>query len=159
VTRAVAVLLALAFVLPLAACGGDDGEDQMTTFPAPSLEQWQVRVDGYCSDGIQEAVALPLPRSTEELPDDARGRAAILITVRDAVLPLPQPEGEGDTIDAWLTELTADARLLNEVASVAEAGDDYLDLIGELDESSGELAGELGLDSCVTLAQAIARTP
>lgn len=155
--RAIAAALALFAALSLAACGGDDGE--MTTFPAPSLEQWQVRVDGYCSDGIQEAVALPLPTSTKELPDDARGRADILVTVRDAVLPLPRPEGEEETINAWLEELTADAQLLNEVASVAAADGDYLDLIAQVDESSGELAAELGLENCVTLAQAIARTP
>jgi hypothetical protein len=157
--RLTAAALAATFILPLAACGGGDDDDQMTTFPPPSIEQWQARVDGFCSDGIQEAVALPLPRSTKELPDDARGRAEILVTVRDAVLPLPRPEGTEDAVDAWLEELTADAELLNEIASVAAADDDYLDLIAELDESSAGPAAELGLDTCVTLAQAIARTP
>ena len=156
ILRAASAALALVIVLSLAACGDDE---EVETLPGPSLEQWQLRVDGYCSDGIQEAVALPLPTSTKEVPDDARGRAEILVTVRDAVLPLPRPDGEEETINAWLNELTADAELLNEIATVAAADDDYLDLLTELDESSGEVAGELGLDNCVALAQAIARTP
>lgn len=156
IRRLLAAVAALALAASLAACGGDDGPTQAIT---PSLEQWQVRVDGYCSDGVQEAVALPLPTSSKQIPDDARARADILVTVRDAVLPLPRPEGEEERINAWLDELTADADLLNRIASVAAADDDYLELISKLDESSGELATELGLSDCATLAQAIARTP
>jgi hypothetical protein len=156
ILRAASATVALALLLTLAACGGDDEPEPPLR---PSLEQWQLRVDGYCSDGIQEAVALPLPTSTKQLPNDARGRAEILVTVRDAVLPLPRPEGEEEKIDAWINELTADAELLNEIASVAAADDDYLDLITSLDESAGQVAGELGLDDCAGLAQAIARTP
>jgi hypothetical protein len=158
ILRALAAASTLAVVLSLSACGLS-GDETVETFPPPSLEQWQAKVDLYCSDGIQEVVALPLPRTTDEVPDDALGRADILITVRDAVLPLPRPEGEEETIQAWLDDITADAKLLGEISSVAAAGGDYLDLIAELDESSGEIAGELGLENCVTLAQAIARTP
>lgn len=156
--RATAAALIAALTIPLAACGGDD-DGVADPLPPPSLEQWQVRVEQFCSDGIQNAVAIPLPQSTRDIPDDARARAEILVTTRDAVLPLARPEGEGETIEAWLTELTDDARLLNEIASVAAADDDYLDLLAQVDESSAGPASELGLDNCVALAQAIARTP
>jgi len=152
-TTALALLLGIA----LAACGGDD--EEVPTLPPPSLEQWQARVNGYCSDGIQEAVALPPPQTTRQVPEDSQARAAILIDVHDAVLPLAQPPDQATQIDLWLGELEADAKLLNKIAVKAASGLDYLTLAGQVDESSGEAANELGLDQCAGLANAIARTP
>jgi hypothetical protein len=158
--RPVPLILAFALLLlavPLAACGDEEG-DVAEALPPPSLEQWQARVDGYCSDGIQEAVALPLPTNSRQLPNDARARAEILITVRDAVLPLARPEGKQDTVDSWLDELTADAEQLSELAATAAAGGDFLSL-EPVDESAGAVALVLGLRECAALANAIARTP
>ena len=149
-------LLSVALAVGLAACGGDD---EVPTLPPPSLEQWQARVNGYCSDGIQEAVALPLPQTTRQVPADAQGRAAILLDVHDAVLPLAQPPDQATDIDLWMGEIAADAKLLSKIAVKAASGRDYLTLAGQLDESSGEAATGLGLDQCAGLANAIARTP
>jgi hypothetical protein len=140
----------------LAACGDDE---EVPTLPPPSLEQWQARVNGYCSDGVQEAVALPLPQTTRQVPEDAQARASILLDVHDAVLPLAQPPEQTTQINSWMGELDADAKLLKKIAVKAAAGLDYLTLAGELDESSGVAANELGLDQCAALANAIARTP
>ncbi len=129
------------------------------TLPPPSLEQWQARVNGYCSDGIQEAVALPLPETTRQVPEDAQARAAILVDVHNAVLPLAQPPDQATEIDVWMGEIAADAKLLNKIAVKAASGLDYLTLAGQIDESSGEAANALGLDQCAGLANAIARTP
>ncbi len=154
--RLAALLAVAALAAPLAACGDDE---EAPTLPPPSLEQWQARVNGYCSDGIQEAVALPLPTTTRDVPADARARAEILVTVYNAVIPLPPPEGKSDFIDVWLEELSSDTDLLNEIARTAAADGDYLTQLGELDESAGEAALTLGLDQCAALANAIARTP
>ena len=148
-------LLSVALAVGLAACGGDD---EVPTLPPPSLEQWQARVNGYCSDGVQEAVALPLPQTTRQVPEDAQARASILLDVHDAVLPLAQPPDEATNIDLWMGEIQADSKLLQKIAVKAAAGLDYLTLAGELDESSGEAANALGLDQCANLANAIART-
>jgi hypothetical protein len=139
----------------LAACG--DG-DEVPTLPPPSLEQWQARVNGYCSDGIQEAVALPPPETTRQVPQDSQARAAILIDVHNAVLPLAQPSGSETAINTWMDEIEADAKLLNRIAVKAAAGLDYLTLAGEIDASSADAANALGLDQCADLANAIART-
>lgn len=155
--RLAAVAATLALAAGVAACGDDDGVET-PTLPPPSLEQWQAKVNGYCSDGVQEAVALPLPTTTREVPADARARAEILVTVHDAVIPLPPPEGKGDFVDVWLEELSSDTDLLNEIARTAAADEDYLTLAGELDESAGQAALTLGLDQCAALANAIART-
>lgn len=154
--RLAALALAAALVAVPAGCGDDE---EVPALPPPSLEQWQARVNGYCSDGIQEAVALPLPTTTRDVPADARARAEILVTVHDAVIPLPPPEGQSDFIDVWLEEISSDIDLLNEIARTAAANGDYLTQLGELDESSGQAALTLGLDQCAALANAIARVP
>jgi len=151
-TAALAALLGTG----LAACGDDE---EVPTLPPPSLDQWQARVNGYCSDGVQEAVALPPPQTTRQVPEDSQARAAILTDVHNAVLPLAQPPDQATQIDLWMGEIDADAKLLNRIAVKAASGQDYLTLAGQIDESSGEAANALGLDQCAALANAIARTP
>ena len=148
---------AAAVAVGLAACGGDD--ETTPQLPPPSLAQWQGRVNAFCSDGIQEAIALPLPQTTEALGPDAQARAEILTTVRDAVLPLPQPPDQAGEIDAWLAEIDADVKQLQQVAKAVVKGEDPLDLVGALDESAGQAALPLGLDQCAALSNTIARTP
>lgn len=146
-------VLALALAVPLAACGGSD-----STLPSPSLEQWQGRVNGFCSDGIQEALALVSPKSTAQIPKDAQARAEILDNVRDEAAPLPRPDGYDSQIEDWVNQLDGDIKLLQQVAREATSGGDYLTTIGQLDASTGDAAAALGLPDCQQLSVAIANT-
>ncbi len=140
--------LAIAVTVPLTACGGG-GED---TLPAPSLEQWQGRVNGFCSDGVQETLALVPAKTTRQIPNDAQARAEILANVRDESSPLPRPEGYNTQIETWIAGLDADIKLLGNVAREATNGGDYLTTIGELDASTGDAAAALDLPACQQLS-------
>jgi len=148
--------LALALVataLGAAGCGEDGGPQ------APSLDEWADRVAQLCSDGTQEAIALPLPSTAKEVGTDSAAMAEIALTVRDGILPLGLPEGNEDAASAYVDELSADAKLLLEVSKTAKRGGDYLTPLSCLDESAGETALELGVDECAAFANAVARTP
>ena len=81
-----AIALALIPVaLAMGGCGGDEGMPGGPTDP----ERWRAQVELMCSDGSQEAVALPLPQAPREIGADAEARAEIVTTVRDGILPLP----------------------------------------------------------------------
>ncbi len=95
--------LAIALAASLTACGGG-GED---TLPAPSMEQWQGRVNSFCSDGVQETLALVAPKATRDIPNDAQARAEILDNVRNEASPLPRPEGYGTQIETGSPGSTA----------------------------------------------------
>lgn len=140
-----------------AGCG--EGGDGSAGGPL-GADEWRDRADQFCSDGIQEASALPLPGSVAELADDAEARAEIDSTVRDGILTLGQPDGiSSDDVSAYVDDLGSDIDVLGRIADAAAAGDDVTELNGQLDESAGQLADGLGLDACVGLANAIARTP
>ena len=144
--------------LALGACGGDDstsGGEAATVSPV----DWQTRANGFCSDGTQEALALPLPTLSSEVGDDAGARAEIVITVRDGILPLARPEGQEEQIQAYLDELTDDARLLVEIRDMAAQGGDPTSLVAQVDESAGQAALALELEDCAAFSNAIARTP
>lgn len=145
--------MALALGVPLAACGGSD-----STLPSPSLEQWQGRVNSFCSDGVQETLALVSPKTTAQIPRDAQARAEILDNVRDESAPLPRPDGYDGQIETWIAGLDSDIKLLQQVAREATSGGDYLTTIGELDASTGEAAAAIGLPDCQQLSVAIANT-
>ena len=149
----VAVGLAAAALLG-AGCGNDDGDD---TAGPPGADEWRVSVDGFCSDAIQEATALPLPESLEQLAPDAAARAEIVGNLRDSIVGLGQPDGLGsDEVGGYVDELNADIEQLGQTAEAAAAADPN---VPQLDESAGEAAAALGLEECRALAQAIARTP
>jgi hypothetical protein len=147
-----AAVAALVAAASLAACGGEDSESL-------SLDQWRDRVAPMCSDGIQEAMAVPLPTSRRQVGEDSRAMAEIVLTVHDGILPLGLPDGEEDAAQAYLDQLAADAELLEEIAAAARAGEDFGALRDELDESAGRLALELDLEQCAAFANAVARTP
>ncbi len=126
--------------------------------PAPSLAQWQGRVNSFCSDGVQETLALVPAKVTREIPNDAQARAEILANVRDEASPLPRPEGYNTQIETWIAGLDADIKLLGKVAREATNGGDYLTTIGELDASTGDAAAALDLPDCQQLSAAIANT-
>ncbi len=151
--RPLALALAALATAAIAGCGG--GEQ---TLPSPSLEQWQARVDGFCSDGIQETLALVPPKTTRQIPADAQARAEILDNVRDEAAPLPRPDGYDSQIEAWLAGVGSDIKLLNRIATAATSGGDYLTMLGDLDASTGDLATPLGLPDCQQLSVDIANT-
>lgn len=142
-----AAVLTAAIALP--ACGGDDeGEAE-----ALSADDWTARADRYCTDGTQEAIALPLPASSREVGPDAAARAEIVATVRDGLLTLGRPgDIDSEQLDAFLGELETD---IGQLEQSAEAGDGPV----ALDESAGVAANEMGLPGCAAFVNAIARTP
>lgn len=153
---ALPALLAAILGLGLGGCGD---EEPQAGDPL-DFETWKVRAASYCSDGIQEGVALPLPSNDRQLAADAAQRAEILLTVRDAVLPLGAPDGKGPQVGAYVGALTEDADLLNRISETAANGVDPAGLESALIEAnSGEAARELELEECANLANVIARTP
>ena len=135
-------------MLLLAACGDDDE----TTPTVISSDEWAVEVSTLCSDGRDDATALPLPTSKRQVAPDAEARARILVTVRDGIVKLGRPEDvNGVAYDAYLTELAADIDQLQAVAGGDEAE--------PLDESAGQAALELDLEECAAFSNAVARTP
>ncbi len=152
--RILAVGLALG-AIALAGCGDDDGDDDGGG--PRSADEWRQSVDGFCSDALQEATALPLPETLEQLGPDASQRAEILGNVRDSILTLGQPEGlTPEEVGGYVDELNADIDQLGQISEAVADGDPNPP---QLDESAGEAASELGLEACPGLAQAIARTP
>lgn len=153
--RFLAAALAI-LAVALSACGDDESSDAGGPL---SADEWSERVQGFCSDGYQEATALPLPESVQQLEADAASRAEILANVRDSILTLGQPDGiSSEEVGGYVDELNADIDQLAQIASAAEAGDPDAGTT-QLDESAGQAASELGLDDCAALSQAIARTP
>lgn len=153
--RGAIIAALLALPLGLAACGDDEGRE-----PEPlDLEDWQARVSQLCSDGIQEATALPLPTTGAEVGPDARAMAEVVLTARDGILILATPEGQEEAVAVYLSELSGDAELLLRVARKAERGEDYQTPLARLDESAGQAALELALQDCAAFANAVARTP
>lgn len=155
--RTVALLAAL---LALSGCGleGDDegGEAVATTASPLEEEGWTARADRFCTDGTQEATALPLPTRSPEIAADTAARAEILATVRDGLLTLGRPDDVDEVdLNVFLAELDADIEQLSGPATATSA--DGLSMA--LDESAGQAANELGLPGCAALSNAIARTP
>ena len=145
----------LASIAALAAAGcGDEGGSRR-----PSPDEWAEKAGQLCSDGSQEAIALPLPASRSEVATDSAAMAEIVATVRDGILPLGLPAEDEDLAAAYIDQLTADAKLLLDVSEAARRGGDYRTALSRLDESAGERARELGLDECAAFANAVARTP
>ena len=145
-----------AAALGIGGCGDDEGDE---TGGPPSADEWRESVAGFCSDGYQEATALPLPEQLEQLGPDASARAEILANVRDSIVALGQPDGiSSDDVGGYVDELNADIDQLPQIADDAAAGDPDAGQNG-LDESAGEAAAGLGLENCRTLAQVVARTP
>lgn len=125
-----------------------------------SDEEWVGRADGFCSDGIQEATALPLPSRRGDLAADAAQRAEIVTNVRDGLVTLGASDGiDEDAVTLYIGQLSADAQLLEKVSEAASAGGDAQQLNAQLDESAGQAASSLGLADCATFASVIARTP
>ena len=154
---AAVALLALALSGLLGGCGG--GEETGDPGAPLSADEWRERAQGFCSDAYQEATALPLPSSTSEVAVDADSRAEIIGNVRDGLLTLGQPDGiSSDDVSAYVDALNADISQLGQVAEDARGGQINPDS-SQLDESAGQAAGTLGLDDCVALSEAIARTP
>lgn len=153
--RFLAAALAI-LAVALSACGDDESSDAGGPL---SADEWSERVQGFCSDGYQEATALPLPESVQQLEADAASRAEILANVRDSILTLGQPDGiSSDDVGGYVDELNADIDQLAQISDAAKSG--AVDpSVAQLDESAGQAAGELGLDDCVALAEAVARTP
>lgn len=150
--RGLGAIALLAAVLALPACGDDEDAEagQLST------EVWVARADRFCTDGTQEATALPLPGRPQQVAADAVARAEIVATARDGLLTLGRPEDiDGEDLDAYLAELGADMELLAQIAEGTESGGEY----AQLDESAGLAASELGLAGCAAFANAIARTP
>jgi len=156
IARGLLVAALAAAALGIGGCGDDEGDE---TGGPPSADEWRESVAGFCSDGYQEATALPLPEQLEQLGPDASARAEILANVRDSIVALGQPDGiSSDDVGGYVDELNADIDQLGQIASAAEAGDPDAGTT-QLDESAGQAASELGLDDCAALSQAIARTP
>ncbi len=112
-----------------------------------------------CSDGVQEAVALPLPADTSEIAVDAQSRAEILDRVYDGILATPRPPEQEEDVAAYLEDLKGDVALLRRIRDEAAADQDTAGLQAQVDESTGALALRLNLEDCAALANAIARTP
>ena len=142
-------LTALMALGPLAGCGDDEGST--TELDA---ETWAARADRFCTDGVQEATALPLPQKAKDVPADADARAAIVATVGDGIITLGSPEGvDAEALGIYIAELAADNAELTQAAD-SPAGGPIL-----IDESAGQAANELGLEGCAAFSNAIARTP
>lgn len=154
-SRSAVLLTLLLGALAIGACGEDEGPAGNPADPG----RWRAQVEMMCSDGSQEAVALPLPQTPRQLGPDAKARAEIVTTVRDGIQPLPAPEGSGGAVEAYLAELSADIELLRAIDAQAAAGGDASGLEAQLDESAGQAALELDLRDCAAFANAIARTP
>lgn len=151
-----ATLLAVALIVA-SGCGDDSEGDPGAPL---SADEWRDRADQFCSDAYQEATALPLPGSIKEVAPDAAARADIVGNVRDGLLTLGQPDGiSSEDVSAYVDDLNADIDQLGQISAAAEDGSLTPDLVAQLDESSGQLAAGLGLDTCASLSQAIARTP
>ena len=143
-----AALAAVAAALTLGACGDDD---ETTTTEAGS-EAWAADAEEICATAAEEAIALPLPQSKRQLREDAQARAELLTTAIDDLEAIDPPDDvDPELVGDYLAELEADAEQLRSTA----AGEDSR----PIDESSGQIASELGLDECAAFANAIARTP
>lgn len=144
----VAALAAVAAALALGACGDDDE----TTTPQAGSEAWTADAEAICAEGSDEAIALPLPGSRKQVAADAGARAEILTTARDELAGLDVPEDvDEQALGDYIAELDAD---IEQLAAISAGGP-----VEQLDESSGQIASELGLDECAAFANAIARTP
>lgn len=150
-------ILALAVVLIVRLIGSGDDADADA---APNGDDWAGLANAYCADGIQEASALTLPSSADEVAADASDRIQIVAAVRDGVYTLGTPDDvDPDQVDAYLASLDDDLTALDEIRSAARSGGDYQSLVAGFNESSGQIASDLGLDDCASFAQSIARTP
>ena len=88
IARGLLVAALAAAALGIGGCGDDEGDE---TGGPPSADEWRESVAGFCSDGYQEATALPLPEQLEQLGPDASARAEILANVRDSIVAHETP--------------------------------------------------------------------
>lgn len=130
---------------------GDDPAD-----PEPfSAAEWRERADQFCDEGAQDATALPPPGSRREIAEDASARAEIIATVRDGIVTLGTPDGIDDRqLTSYLVALEADVGKLEQLAEGGGSGGAAV-----IDETTGGIAGDLGLQSCAAFVNAVARTP
>jgi len=141
------LLLVIVLIVRLLGSGGDDAG------AAPNGESWTGLANAYCADGIQEASALTLPASADQVAADASDRIEIVAAVRDGVYTLGDPgDADPELVDAYLAALDDDLSALDEIRTAARKGEDYQSLLAAFDESAGPIAAELGLDDCATLA-------
>lgn len=151
--------IVLGLVVVLIVVWATSGGEESTGSPAVQ-PSWAERADAYCSDGLQETVALPLPATAREVAADADARIGIVATVRDGIYTLGDPDAGDEALAAvYVRQLDADLGTLDAIATAARQGGDYTAVAAGLDESAGRTASQLGLGDCAALSQAIARTP
>ncbi|MEZ5156870.1 MAG: hypothetical protein R2718_12285 [Solirubrobacterales bacterium] len=96
--------------------------DESTGSPAVQ-SSWAERADAYCSDGLQEAAALPLPGTAREVAADADARIGIVATVRDGIYTLGDPDAGDEALAAvYVRQLDADLGTLDAIATAARQG-------------------------------------
>lgn len=156
-SRAIAAVTTALAIALLAGCGDDEDAETVT---AISAGDFVPLAEEFCTDGTEEATALPLPANAGAVAKDADARAEIVATVRDGLLTLGEPEGvDGESRTAYLVELETDIQQLGEIAAAARTGESYEELNATFDESAGAVAATIGLDACAAFSNAIARTP
>jgi uncharacterized coiled-coil DUF342 family protein len=119
-TRPLAVLAATAVAaLGLAACGGDDGEDQAFQDDFPALSERIQSLGQELADTIESAAEA----SNEELAQDFEGFAQRLGNLRQEVEDLEPPEELVEEKDDLVSAMGEVRTSLEDIASAAEEGD------------------------------------
>jgi predicted nucleic acid-binding Zn-ribbon protein len=119
-TRPLAVLVAaIIAALGIAACGGDDGEDQAFQDDFPALSGRVQALGQEVADTIQSAESA----SNEELAQEFDDFAQRLGNLRQELEDLEPPEDLADERDDLVAAMGEVRTSLGDIASAAEAGD------------------------------------
>jgi hypothetical protein len=138
------LFVALAAVLMLVGCGGDDDVTRA---------DWARDADAICAEYDRRLDSLG---TADELPELARllGRAiALLGEEREDLARLDVPEGDEERIDQMFTELNEAAAAAREARAAASRGDEQAVsvAIGESDGAAAQaqhIARDLGARTC-----------
>jgi hypothetical protein len=137
------LMLLLAAVFALSACGGDDTEDFAND------------ADEICQEGTEELEDLDRPGSLDEWPEFAEDAVEIAEDTKADLEDLDPPGEVEDDWNRYLDNVDEGIELIEETSDAAEAGDEerFNELIRgdrqqELEDENEEIADEIGLEDC-----------